>query len=232
MDQEPDVIREQIDETRSALTDKLETLEEQVRETVQSAKATVEGTIENVKSSVQETVRTVKRTFDLPYQVDRHPWAMMGGSFLAGLALGKWLEGQPSLARDYPSYGGAFSEGPPRPAVSEAAPRYEPDFNRSAAYSPPAAAPPSKPGVLGGLLHQFEDEIEQVKGVAIGALMGVVRDLAKQSLPKLAPQIDEVMNSATSKVGGRPVAGPLLEPSATETGFCREEAVSKPAAWH
>ena len=31
MDQEPDVIRQQIDETRSSLTEKLETLEGQVR---------------------------------------------------------------------------------------------------------------------------------------------------------------------------------------------------------
>lgn len=231
MDQEPDVIREQIDETRSALTDKLETLEEQVRETVQSAKATVEGTLENVKSSVQETVQTVKRTFDLPYQVDRHPWAMLGGSFLAGLALGKWLEGRQDQVRDYPSYGSAVGELPRAPAVSETAPRYEPDFSRTPAYSP-SAAQPSKPGVLGRLLHQFDDEIEQVKGVAIGALMGVVRDLVKQSLPKLAPQIEEVMNSATSKLGGRPVAGPLVEPSTTETGFGREQPVSQPAAWH
>lgn len=94
MAEEPDVIREQIEETRTSLTEKLETLEGQVRETVQSAKATVEDTLETVKSSVQNTVESVKQTFDLSYQVDRHPWAMTGGSFVVGFLLGNYLEGR------------------------------------------------------------------------------------------------------------------------------------------
>src|SRR5919204_269414 len=82
------LIRQQIDQTRSSLTEKLETLEQEVRGTVQSAKATVEETIENVRSTVHGTVESVKRTFDVNYQVDRHPWVMMGGSVLAGYAVG------------------------------------------------------------------------------------------------------------------------------------------------
>src|SRR5919204_42605 len=69
-----------------------------VRGTVQSAKATVEETIENVRSKVQETVQTVKRTFDLPYQVERHPWAMVGGSVLAGYLAGTFLLPRPGKA--------------------------------------------------------------------------------------------------------------------------------------
>src|SRR5437588_98198 len=87
MDQEPDVIRQDIDETRSSLTEKLETLEAEVKGTVQDAKNTVEDTIHNVKSTVHETVESVKRTFDLPYQVRQHPWPMLGGSVVAGFIL-------------------------------------------------------------------------------------------------------------------------------------------------
>lgn len=220
MAEEPDVIRDQIEETRSALTDKLETLEGQVRETVQSAKETVEDTIENVKSSVQQTVTSVKRTFDLTYQVDRHPWAMVGGSFLTGLVLGHYLEGRRQQQhlrsiRAYAERGPDLlrSQGVPESLAAERS-------NGARPVAPPTqafAAEPAPPGLLRQLLHTFDDEIEKVKEVAIGAALGIVRDLAKESFPKLAPQIDEVMNSATAKVGGQPIAGPLVEPARTPT---------------
>jgi ElaB/YqjD/DUF883 family membrane-anchored ribosome-binding protein len=229
MAEEPDVIREQIEETRTALTEKLETLEGQVRDTVQTAKETVEGTIENVKSSVQETVQTVKRTFDLRHQVDQHPWAMLGGSFLTGFVLGNYLEGrrQQSLR----SLRGAALRSPDqvRPQTfPEGLAAYRPNGSRSAQA---LAAEPSQPGMLSRLLHTFDDEIAQVKEVAIGAALGVVRDMAKQSFPMLAPQINEVMNSATTKLGGQPVAGPLVEPSGPATASCTEESVRRPGSW-
>ncbi len=52
--------------------------------TVQSAQETVEDSIQMAK----DTVATVKRNFDIKYQVEQHPWAMVGGCFVAGLALG------------------------------------------------------------------------------------------------------------------------------------------------
>src|SRR5205814_9935645 len=137
---------------------------------------TVEGTIENVESSVQETVASVKRTFDLPYQVDRHPWAMLGGSLLTGFVLGNYVEGrrQREQLRPRPSL------APSRTVVSD--------------RIPALTSEPSQPaGLLSWLRQTFDDEIEKVKGMAIGAAMGIVRDLAKESLPKLAPQIDEGM---------------------------------------
>src|SRR5262245_5136733 len=99
MAEEPDVIRQQIDETRSSLTEKLETLEGQVRGTVREAKASVEDTIESVKASVQHSVASVKRTFDVRYQTERHPWAMVGGSVVAGFVIGSLVAGR-RRARD------------------------------------------------------------------------------------------------------------------------------------
>jgi ElaB/YqjD/DUF883 family membrane-anchored ribosome-binding protein len=233
MDPQPDVIRQEIEETRSSITEKLETLECQVKgtvqtaketvqsakeavtETIETAKATVTDTIDTVKSSVQETVQTVKRTFDLEYQVDRHPWAMSGLSVAAGFAVGMLLpRGKPFMERY--SYGLSA----------------EPTHNGPTTYGPargleaPAAPPPrsEQKGFLGHLLEQFDDEIQKVKGIAIGAVMASLRDMAKQSLPNLAPQIDEVMTSFTRKVGGEPVANPLASgpgarPSACGAGY-------------
>jgi len=85
VDEQQDVgaLRDQIEETRSSLTEKLETLETEVKDTVSS-----------VAETVQDATDTVKRNLDLEYQVRQHPWAMMGLSLLSGLALGAFLGGR------------------------------------------------------------------------------------------------------------------------------------------
>ena len=52
----------------------------------------MEETIQSVKTSVRETVTAVKNTFDVRRQVKQHPWAMVGGAFLAGLVVGDLLK--------------------------------------------------------------------------------------------------------------------------------------------
>jgi phosphate uptake regulator len=74
MDDSPEVIRLQMEETRASLSEKLETLEQQVVGTVQDARAAVTDTVETVKEAVHETVETVKDTFDIGAQMQRHPW--------------------------------------------------------------------------------------------------------------------------------------------------------------
>ena len=59
--------RQDIADTRSALTQKLTMLE----------------------GRLQETAETVKHTVDLDYHVKQRPWLMFGGSLLAGYALGR-----------------------------------------------------------------------------------------------------------------------------------------------
>src|ERR1700681_3970542 len=82
MDNETEVIKHQMEETRTSLTDKLETLENQVVETVQETTTAVADTVENVKEAVQETV-------NLRHQVERHPWPMLGLSVATGYLAGR-----------------------------------------------------------------------------------------------------------------------------------------------
>jgi len=221
MAQEPDVIRQQIEDTRSSLTDKIETLESEVRTTVLNAKETVEDTIENVKGTVEETlesvketvhgtVNTVKETFDLRRQVDRHPWAMMGGSLVAGFIAGRLFE------RDHHIYHWGRDRWVNRMAEASppvAAPRSDGRYTASERPATPAAAA-AEPSWTDTLRSQFREEINLVKGLAIGAAMGVARDLIKQSLPQLSPQVDDVMNRVTSKLGGEPIHRPLVDSGA------------------
>ena len=191
-EQKTEEMRDEIDITRSGLADKLDALENRVMGTVQSAQETVEDSIQIAK----DTVASVKRTFDIKHHVEQHPWAIVGGCFVAGLALGAWFQTgrRPSRTRDgLAARGTVFSTS----SVLSARQR---DTGRSASPLSPEPSPPSGPGLLG----LFHDEIAKVKGMAIGYFMGLARDAIKDAAPQWATQIDDMMNSVTAKLGGEP----------------------------
>jgi ElaB/YqjD/DUF883 family membrane-anchored ribosome-binding protein len=204
MDAEPEVIRQDIEQTRSALTEKLETLEEEVMGTVRNAKETVEETIENVTETVQETVETVQRTFDLEYQMQQRPWVLIGGSVVAGVAAGFLAD---SLRARVTSWEDSSRTVPP-PGPSKA-------YGATAFRSPQQefAPPPRRegPSFFQSLLGRFDKEIGMVKELAIGYAAGVLRDMVKEALPAVKEQVQKVMDSATAKMGGKPVDGPVVQ---------------------
>ena len=221
-EQEPEVIREQIRDTQESLASKISTLEdkvvntvtnttesvsdtvesvkEKVAETVEAVKDTVTETIATVKDTFDSTVESVKRTLDLEYQVGERPWLMMAGSFAGGFLAGKLL---PAAARRAEEF------------VSEAAGETS-RRGRSFAASEPSSShtngSTNGEGLFGRLTHQFHDELEQVKGLAVGALFGLARDWATQNLPgNIAPQIHEVIDNLTTKIGGTRIESPVLD---------------------
>lgn len=172
-------MRQEIDGTRSAMSDKLEALENRVIDTVQSAQEVVQDSLQGAK----DTVASVKRTFDIKHQIEQRPWTMMGGFLLAGLLLGHLLpRGRPqtSKAKAEPAANGKYATAAPAP--------------------PFQTEPPSQPGIL----EPFRKEIDQVKGIAIGYVMGLLRDSIKGSVPQLATKIDELLDGITTKLGGEP----------------------------
>lgn len=213
MDQEPDVIREHIEETRSALTEKLETLENEVRGTVESAKSTAMETIENVKTAVQDTVDSVKRTFDLEYQVDQRPWVMIGGSVVAGYLAGSYLRSKrhapPLPSAPAPSSPAFYPGANPRPALASESVQVTSSNGRQQT---------ERPSWLNQFLQQFDSEIQQVKEIAIGAAMGLARDLIKEAVPQFGQQVEHLMDSATTKLGGKPVPRSYRSPTEHSVG--------------
>jgi ElaB/YqjD/DUF883 family membrane-anchored ribosome-binding protein len=195
VEQSSDEMREEIDSTRSGLADKLDALEDRVMGTVQSAQETVEDSIQIAK----DTMATVKRTFDFKHHVEQYPWAMVGGCFLAGLALGALFHRgrRPRRTPDrLAARATAFSADPDRAAKQRG--------NRGFATAPPLAQYQSPPANRPGWLDLFHDEIAKVKGMAIGYVLGLARDAVKDAVPQWAPQVDGVMNSVTTKLGGEP----------------------------
>jgi ElaB/YqjD/DUF883 family membrane-anchored ribosome-binding protein len=214
MDNEAEVTLEQMEETRGALSEKMEALGHQVADTMRDATTAVHDTVENVKD-----------TFDLRLQVKRHPWGLAGGAIALG-CLGGYLlhrrrsersrangrsepasRGSPGLTR--PGNGGAKVH-----RLAEETPAKEPGQEGA-----PCA---SEPGWLTGVNHRFGAEITKVKGLAIGTVLSFVRDLIMPSVPEhLKPGLAGVMDSVTVKLGGEPVRGPLLK-AGFQGGRCAE----------
>jgi len=199
-DTSEEMIQQQMEETRASLTEKLETLEQKVVGTVENATSAVTETVDAIKDTVHETVATVqegvkdsvdtvKDLFDVPAQVERRPWLMVGGSVAVGYCLGTllWKDSQSR-------YGAAPASRPSwLPEVGNGAgtqPRKE---------SPPANAAPSQPSI-------WAPEVAKLKGLALGVLFGTARELLVSAMPAhMGEQVKEVVDSVTKKVGGEPL---------------------------
>jgi hypothetical protein len=213
MANEPEeMIKHQMLETRASLAEKLETLEQQVvgtvqgatwavTDTVDSVKEAVQSTVEMAKTSVHDTVEAVKDTFDISRQVRQHPWLMMGGSVVLGYAGGSLLNrAERESSRDYTSYRSPSRgerDGGTKGRVEEAP-------------SARASSAPAPDHLLANLGQKFETEIQKLKGLAVGTMLGVVRDMiASSAPPQIGSELADIIDSATVKLGGRPIQGVL-----------------------
>jgi hypothetical protein len=204
MNKNPDEIREDIEGTRSALTEKLETLEQEVKGTVYEAKAAVTDTIEDVKETVKETVETVKESLDIRGYVGEYPWPMMVGSVALGFAFGR-------LISTKSGNGHKISRMDPNGAAPTAG-------NNLASRDDRRREPRSSLGVLGSLMEKIRPEIQEIEGIAIGAIGALIRDLIKHNtVEPIAEQLEPIANRLTSKFGGCVIEEPLLPEDGDET---------------
>jgi ElaB/YqjD/DUF883 family membrane-anchored ribosome-binding protein len=208
MANEPEVIRQQMEETRSGLQEKLETLEQQVKDTVQGAteavsetvetvKETVKDTVETVKVTVEETVESVKDTFNLSRHVQEHPWAALACATVAGFV------GTRLTMRWMPD-----GRQPP------AAPAYVPPV--SIASAPPAPSAPKR-SWWSWIADHYRDELDKLQGLAVGTAGGMVREMLTEKLqPELRARVKEIVDGFTTKLGGQLIEGPILTPAPPE----------------
>lgn len=76
-----EVIRQQMEQTRSDLTEKFAELESQVAETIQSTGTAIDSTM----SSIRGAVVNVRESLSLRKQIQQHPWYALGGSLAVGM---------------------------------------------------------------------------------------------------------------------------------------------------
>jgi len=228
-----EVIRHDMEETRTALTEKLEILENQVVGTVQDARAavtetvdtlkdtvstvkeTVTDTVSAVKESVHDGVATVKDWFDVRAQVDRHPWVMTGGSILAGYLIGTLCD--------------RLNES--ETAVAPAAEPIRSDTHRlgNGHRSTTTRAKRHHEPEGGSWLAGFAPELNKLKSLALGTLLGTAREMVVRSVPpELGHKLGEIVDNITAKLGGEQLPSStwenLLQPNEGERHESRDEA--------
>jgi ElaB/YqjD/DUF883 family membrane-anchored ribosome-binding protein len=213
MENEAAHIREQMTETRTALTEKLETLEQEVLGSVQEAKAAVNETVHTVreavqdtvatlKDSVQETVHSVKETLSVERQVRKHPWGMFAGSAALGFLGGRLLHRLQPVSVGNGRRAQAWSLSDSRPQPPPPPPR------ETQRLAPP---PVPEESWLKRLGDQFAPEIEKIKGLAISTTLALVRDLVTPSIPPaISPRVREVFDRVATKLGGEPIRESIL----------------------
>jgi hypothetical protein len=163
---------------------------ETLKDTVGTVKETVTDTVSAVKESVQEGVATVKDWLDVRAQVDRHPWIMTGGSILAGYLIGTMFD----------RWTEGEATGLPPPSEGGASETHRLDEGQS-------------------WLAGFAPELNKLKGLALGTLLGTAREMVTRSVPpELGQKLGEVVDNITAKLGGEQL------PSSTWDGLSQYKA--------
>jgi len=216
MENDTEVIRQQMAETRNSLTEKVEAVEElvssavketteAVTKTVENVTGAVEGTVNTVKETVAGTVNTVKDTvagsvesvknaLDITGYVDKYPWLVMGGAVAVGYALGTMV-------------------GESKPHYAPASTAYEPSASPpsdSHAWGAASAAPTST-GSAGRSWTSFVPDgwmplIDKLKGLAIGTMTGVIGEMVMKAVPEnIKHEVSQMLDDTTQRLGGTPV---------------------------
>lgn len=214
MPSESEVIKQQMEQTRASLTDKLEKLEHHVfgkvhettsavADTACEVRDSVRRSMRDVRRSLRDTLEDIKEAFNLSHQVQRHPWIMLGGSLAAGYISACAVERAVHDGKLVPHFSlpSGSSTGLPPPSTG----RVEEGGGRAALAS-------SGPSFLKSLADTFAPEIAKLKGVALGVTMGFLRDkVAASAPPQMRADLASMFDRITTKLGGEPTPQGSME---------------------
>jgi len=228
MDNSSEVIRHEMEETRSALQEKLETLENQVKETVQettqavtgtveavketveAVKESVEETVDTVKDTVSDTVQSVKQSLDLHRLTRDHPYTMFACATALGFVGGKLLisMSRPSVVQ----YRDQFAAPVPFSAASS----YNGQNGRetdSLAEEREEPVPAPRRGLWSFIKEHYGSEIDKLKGLAMATVGSLAAEMiTEKATPEVGRRAKEIIDNVVSKLGGEPLHEPIVQP--------------------
>jgi ElaB/YqjD/DUF883 family membrane-anchored ribosome-binding protein len=225
---ELEVIRERMEETRTALGDKVDVLENTILGTVQTAtsavadtvetvKETVAETVETVKEKVEDTVESVKDTFNVRKHVERHPWLALGCSVATGFLAGRWLLGSSEEKWE--------TQGPPIVPPPEESPARS--YTNGAAHTNGHSASQEEEEEQEGE-SPLAEGLKLIKGLALGSVMGLVRDLVLRTAPQsVVGDVNQFVNDMTDRLGGKRLWEGESDEAATGEGSHAERESSE-----
>jgi ElaB/YqjD/DUF883 family membrane-anchored ribosome-binding protein len=204
MDQRTTVIDQDLKdivETRVAIAEKLELLEQRIRDTAEGATMKFSRMLEETTQSVNQMVDKTKTALDPIHRVDEYPWLMLGGAVCVGFAIGL-MESRSRSERSgvYPYYpSGAHAsrvmpESARRDGASNAKADGVYDYYPTGPQSQASQSAHRRSSVWENLSREFSEEAEETKTV----LMQVGRSLMLEVVRKIVPEVARSFGIALS----------------------------------
>lgn len=190
----PELIQEQMKETKAQLSDKLESLEQQfhVSDTVQTTRSAVAATAEAVQATaatVTGAMQSVSDAFDVRRQISQHPWIALGGAAALGyvahqLLADAQLKTAPpfdagSTLGEFPSANGQPTEQQVHAVNVAATAAATRAYNETLLMSSP---------------------LLQLKSLALNTLIGIARESAALAVPLVAGYLTANLKSPPSHI--------------------------------
>ena len=174
MNETPEMIRKQMEQTKLQLALKLESLEQQVSTTVHSTETAVNatmGAVETVSGAVHNAVDSVANLLDVPRNVEKHPWLFVGGAVVVGYLAAEFLT------------------APTRERVSASDAASNPTTNQSNGSTVAVHPVHTASYAVGYQSGAASSPWHQLKDAVIGSLIGVV----PQTLSRIIPLVVDKM---------------------------------------
>jgi len=182
MDREsPELIKQDMNETRQSLTEKVAALEHHVVGTLHDATSAVHETVCTVKTALKDTVgavtdsvstmsQGVKDTFDIRSHIRDRPWAAIAGAALSGIVTG-YLTAPTGERQKTSSFSRSTANGN--------------GVDATYAASRPAA-PAQAGGILDDLMHTVRQELKTVTENAVMTLAATLKQSLTAGIQNLA----------------------------------------------
>jgi hypothetical protein len=166
-----------------------------------------------VKSSVQDSIHAVGEALSIRHHVEQHPWPMMAGAVAVGFVGGYVMFSRTDNQRADDRFRRlASSQG-------------RPPEQQYGVYERESSSPRSANGGANGSNREMRSSAsasafnewlgpakQQIQALAIGAALGVFRDMLTRAVPKpLEGQVNEMVNGLTTSLGGQIIRGSLVE---------------------
>jgi len=228
VDRELEVIHNQMEETRESLASKLGALESQVRDTVGTASEAVTSTVEGVKDvveTVSETVGSVTETFNISKQVEENPWLAVGAAVAVGFVAAQLFGPSSRPSSTTPSYQPPYQPpapaAPPKESMLSQASHAVSEAVSGATHAAGEALSSAVSGATHAAGETLSDTADKagealqeawktastgVGALAVGTLMGVVRELAGSVVPtEWKKEVNQLVDQVTHQLGGKPL---------------------------
>ncbi|MDR4480594.1 MAG: hypothetical protein R3B37_12735 [Nitrospira sp.] len=180
-------------DTRVAIAEKLELLEQRIIDTAEGATMKFSRMLEETTENVNQMVDKTKSALNPIKKVDQYPWLMLGGAICAGFAIGL-MESRSRSQRSgvYPYYpaGARASRVMPESARqargSNGSADGVYDYYPTGSQSQTAQTARSQTSVWDSMSHEFSHEAEQAKAVLLQVGRSLMMELARKMLPEIA----------------------------------------------